>query len=141
MKYITGIHALNLPCSLETCGDWHMSGLRWVDITYADTETAVLGDWGIETCNCVPEHEGEFYIANTIRACLDLLIMGNFATAQGMNEDFICNENYDSLVFEKALQLRGLPNWGDINAFMLREYKLKWFNYLKKCGDMTSSSC
>lgn len=47
MRYITGIHALNLPCSLKTCGDWHTSALKWVDITYADTESSILGDWGI----------------------------------------------------------------------------------------------
>ena len=29
MKYISGINALNLPCSLDTCGDWHTSALQW----------------------------------------------------------------------------------------------------------------
>ena len=101
-------------------------------ITYANTENSVLGDWGIETCTCVPEHEGKFFIANTIRACLDLLIQGDFAVAQGMNEDFICNENYDNIVFEKVNVLWGLPNWAEIDAFMHREYKLKRVRFLKE---------
>jgi hypothetical protein len=29
MLYLSGIHALNLPCSLLTCGDWHTSGINW----------------------------------------------------------------------------------------------------------------
>lgn len=29
MKYVSLIHALNLPCSLDTCGDWHTSALQW----------------------------------------------------------------------------------------------------------------
>ena len=29
MKYVTGIHALNIPCNLETSGDWHMSAIQW----------------------------------------------------------------------------------------------------------------
>jgi len=28
MQYISGIHALKLPCALKTCGDWHCSALR-----------------------------------------------------------------------------------------------------------------
>lgn len=55
--------------------------------------------------------------------------MGNFAVAQGMNEDFICNEKYDNLVFEKVAILQSLPNWADIDAFILKEYKLKWVKY------------
>ena len=29
MNYLLGIHALNLKCSLDTCGDWHTSALHW----------------------------------------------------------------------------------------------------------------
>jgi len=78
MRYITGIHALNLPCSLLTSGDWHQSGLRWEKITYRDTEDSIFGDWGIEQCSVVPKHEGTYAVANHIRALLDLLEIGNF---------------------------------------------------------------
>ena len=29
MQYITGQHALNIPCPLLTCGDWHQSAIQW----------------------------------------------------------------------------------------------------------------
>lgn len=58
MKYISGVQALNLPCSLDTCGDWHTSALQWQVLNYKDTEQSILGDWGIESCSCVPEHKG-----------------------------------------------------------------------------------
>ena len=38
MEYITGIHALNLNCAIETCGDWHQSALRWEKIHKEKTE-------------------------------------------------------------------------------------------------------
>ena len=47
MKYLTGIHALNLECSLETSGDWHMSGLKWEKLTWADTNNMFFKDYGI----------------------------------------------------------------------------------------------
>ena len=88
MKYITGIHALNLPCQLETCGDWHQSAIQWAYPQMRESAGSLFGDYGIEGNHCIPEHPGEtFYVANTIRACMDLLYEGNFALAQGMKDD------------------------------------------------------
>ena len=133
MKYISGIHALNLPCGLETCGDWHTSALRWNNVKdkMLDSNNSIFGDWGIEECSCVPENPGKYFIANTIRALLDLLVESNFTVAQGMKEDFICNDNYTDLVFEKVIILKNNHNWKDIDKFIEREYKLQWLNYKK----------
>ncbi len=38
MIYVSGIHALNLNCKLNTSGDWHQSALKWKDITLLDSE-------------------------------------------------------------------------------------------------------
>ena len=132
MQYITGIHALNLPCSLLTCGDWHQSALRWKDVTFMNTETAFFGDYGIEYDKHIPEHEGNYAVANHIRSLLDLLEQGNFSTAQGMNKDFICNDDYNGEVFEKVLSMNALPNWNQIDDFMTKEYYNKWVNFRKK---------
>lgn len=133
MKYITGIHALNLPCELETCGDWHQSGIQWNKPQIRESDGSFFGDYGIEINHRIPEHQGEtFCVANTIRACLDLLYEGNFAVAQGMNEDYICNESYDDTVFSLVYALHEHDNWGEINEFMKREYRMKWLNYLKE---------
>lgn len=78
MRYITGIHVLNLSCNLETCGDWHTSALRWRDISFKNTGESIFGDWGIEYGKRIPEHRGTFVVANYIRALLDLLEDGVF---------------------------------------------------------------
>jgi hypothetical protein len=132
MRYITGVHALNLPCSLLTCGDWHTSALRWRDITYGDSERSIFGDYGIEYGKKIPEHGGTYAAANHIRALLDLLELGHFAAAQGMNRDYICNDNYTEEVFDKVSLMKGLPNWREIDCFMGKEYYAKWLNFKKQ---------
>lgn len=129
MKYISGIHALNLPCSLETCGDWHASGIQWKNLTIRDTDDSVFGSYGLEEYNKVPEHPGTYMIANTLRALLDLIVECNFGLAQGAREDFICNEEYTQEFMEKVYMLRDCDNWEAINMFMISEYKLDWLDF------------
>ncbi|MCL2086873.1 MAG: hypothetical protein FWH05_04675 [Oscillospiraceae bacterium] len=134
MKYITGIHALNLNCSLETSGDWHQSAIQWDKPNMADTEGSIFGEYGIELCEHVPENEGIHYIANTLRALLDLMEKGNFAVAQGMRVNYIDNEKYTNELMNKALKLSGLKNWKEIDRFIESEYKLDWLNYKRSVG-------
>jgi len=135
MKYITGIHALNLPCSLPTFGDWHRYGIQWKNLKIRDTEKSIFGDYGIEEYSKVPEHPGTFKVANHIRALLDMLAEGQFGYAQGMRKDFICNDSLDTEVFEKVFQLKNTPLWDQINQFMGREYAMRWLRFLKQQGD------
>ncbi len=48
MKYISEIHALNLNCSLDTCGDWHQSSLIWTPIKLYESNAFIWNDYGIE---------------------------------------------------------------------------------------------
>jgi hypothetical protein len=134
MRYITGIHALNLPCSLATCGDWHASALRWKNITFRDSEQSIFGLYGIEYGVKIPEHDKTYAAANHIRALLDLLELGRYASAQGMREDFICNDGYTEEVFKQVALMKSLANWCDIDHFMGREYLLEWLTYREKNG-------
>ena len=129
MEYITGIHALNLPCSLLTCGDWHQSAIQWERQTFQDTSRSFFGDYGIEFNVSIPEHAGVYSVANHIRALLDLLEQGNFSLAQGMNKDFICNDDYTKEVFAKVASMKVLPNWVEIDRFMGREYYSRWLDF------------
>lgn len=95
MRYITGIHALNLPCKLETSGDWHISAIQW-DFPKVKEEA------------------------------------GLFSIAQGMNNDFICNSEYDNEIFDRVYEMKSLNNWQAISDFMAKEYKMKWINYLQR---------
>lgn len=126
MKYITGIHALNIPCKLDTCGDWHASALKWENITIRESETSVFGDYGIEYGHKIPFHEGVHPVANHIRALLDLIDEGNFSVAEGMKNDFICNDKYTGEIFRQVKRLVHNKNWEDICDFMHREYGKEW---------------
>jgi hypothetical protein len=130
--YVTDIHALNLPCSLETCGDWHTSSIQWEHPHIRESEGSLFGDYGIEKERVIPEHIGKYNVANHIRAILDLLEEGKYSIAQGMNKDFICNNNYDNEVFDKVFSMHNLRNWDKINQFMKKEYMMKWVNYLTR---------
>ena len=132
MKYITGIHALNLPCSLLTCGDWHLSSLQWEQPFFRHTADSVFGYYGIEENISIPEHQEKYPVANHIRALLDLLELGKFTLAQGMNKDFICNDDYTDEIFEQVMKLKDSPRWSDIDQFMRKEYFSRWVNYLNR---------
>lgn len=132
MLYVTGIYALNLPCSLETCGDWHTSALSWNEPCIKESVGSLFGDYGIERDKVIPEHTERYNTANHIRALLDLMNDGLFSIAQGMNKDFICNPKYDSEIFDKVYNMKNLNNWNSINGFMEKEYMMKWVNYLER---------
>ena len=130
--YISGIHALNIPCLLETCGDWHTSALQWNDIQMVDSGKSMFGVYGIEKNKMVFPLGEKYNVANHIRALLDLLLAGRFSVAQGMRDDFICNPKYDEEIFSKVIMMKGLPHWAQIDGFMKREYKLKWLEFKER---------
>jgi len=132
MQYITGVHALNLTCSLLTCGDWHSPAIQWEKPTYRSTEDSLFGEYGIEYCSNVPGNEGTYAVANHIRALLDLLEIGNYGIAQGMNKDYICNDDYTEEIFSKVLLMKELPNWNSIDLFIGKEYGSRWLSYRDK---------
>jgi hypothetical protein len=129
MRYITGQHALNITCSLLTCGDWHQSSLQWNEPLFRDSAESVFGDYGIEKNISIPEHLEKFNVANHIRALLDLLEMGRFSLAQGMNKDYICNDGYTMEIFNHVILLSDSPLWSDIDKFMGKEYLSEWVLY------------
>ena len=132
MKYLSGIHALNLPCELLTCGDWHQSGIQWNTLPLLESDGSIFGDYGIERNKFIPGHEDTLNVANHIRALLDLLALNKHSVAQGMNKDFICNEAYDEEIFGKVSSLKTLGHWDAINRFMGREYNSKWLDYKRR---------
>ncbi len=134
MKYISLVHALNLPCQLETCGDWHASALQWEKPHVLESDNSLWQTYGIEQKKRIPEHQEYYNVANHIRALLDLLYVGNFSTAQGMNEDFICNKKYDVEIFEKVLMMKDLTHWNKIDEFMTKEYLGKWVKFKRRKG-------
>ncbi|MGI6075056.1 MAG: nucleotidyl transferase AbiEii/AbiGii toxin family protein [Pyramidobacter sp.] len=130
MRYITGLQALNLTCSLDTTGDWHQPCLDWRHLLLWDTDTAFYKDYGIEENSHVPEHPGEtFKTANHIRALLDMLYARDFGNAQGMNRNFIDQPLYEGEIFAKVMKMRRLPYWNEIDRFMEREFLMRWVSF------------
>lgn len=129
MLYLSGIHALNLNCELDTCGDWHQSAIQWEKLNLYESSGSLWGDYGIENNKQIPEHTELFNTANHIRALLDLLYEGKFSVAQGMRKDFICTDKYNDEIFEKVSMMTYLPHWKDIDKFMCKEYKCLWLDY------------
>lgn len=129
MDYTSGMQALNLPCNLDTCGDWHRSGMDWDTPFILESDRSIFGDYGIEHNKPIPDNPALYSVANHIRACLDLLALEYYDLAQGMKEDFICTDKYNSEIFEKVLMMRKLKNWQEINDFMEQEYRLEWIDF------------
>lgn len=129
VNYITGIHALNIPCSLDTSGDWHTSALSWTKPFTKNSGTSIWGNYGIELSDNVPENPGKHYVANHIRACLDLISDGKFSVAHSMRKDYICNDDYNEEIFAQVSKLKESPNWEDVCNFMKKEYRSLWLNY------------
>ena len=126
VRYITEIHALNLECSLDTDGDWHHSSVDWNKPFIRRSWESVLGDFGIEWNENVPSINTGFYVADHIRACLDLIDAGKFSLVQGMRRDYINNDLYDEIIFEQAYKFRFHPNWREIYVFLHKEYGKRW---------------
>lgn len=129
MRYISGVHALNLPCKLHTTGDWHTSAIQWDHPHVRDTKTSFFGEWGIEDSHPIPCHDGTYSVANHLRACLDMLEEGDFSNLQGMYHDYIGTDEYIPLFFKKVLCMKKLSNWSEIDKFMEHEFLMKWINF------------
>jgi hypothetical protein len=128
MEYITGMHALNTNCDLDTAGDWHYSSLDWSHPKTMDSTESVFGNYGLER----KREGGNLPVANHIRALLDMLAEGNFSDSRGMRDDFISNDEYTGEIFDKVFLLRKNELWNEIDAFMRKEYMLEWVNYLEE---------
>lgn len=147
MKYITKYYALNLNCSLKTNGDWHQSALDWnLDkIQWKESKESVLNEWGIEKTNTIPSHQGEFYFANTLRACADLIeeaanlaIKENgykpFKCLKLMYDEWIGTPQYNEEFFNNIILFKEHPAWNYIEYFINSEFRIEWINFAKKNG-------
>lgn len=133
MLYVSGIHALNIENSLETCGDWHCSALDWKSIELLDSEKSVFKEWGIETGKSLPDNDGIYNVANDLRAVADMMEKeGNLGYLKGFRNDFIVIDKYNDELFRHIWMLRGLKHWDAIDGLMEYEYLFKWDAFKKE---------
>lgn len=134
MQYISGIQALNMPCNLLTTGDWHQSGIQWKELNIKETENSIWGEYGIEGPKKIPNHKGKFFVANHLRAILDMLAEHDFSNLSGMKNDYICADIYDKELFTKVYMLHSFIGWKQVDRFMEKEYMYKWIYWREqKC--------
>ena len=67
----------------------------------------------------------DYYVADTLRAILDLLEKGSLRFLKGFKKDFICTDEYDEIFFEKVLLLQDSPLWNEIEHLLRIEFKGK----------------
>lgn len=133
MLYLSGVHALNIENTLNTCGDWHTSALDWSNIKLEDSSNSVFEDWGIEMNKSIPEHTELYNVADDLRAILDLMQKEeNLGYLKGFRDDFICTDEYNDIFFQKVFLLRNLKHWPSIDKLMQREFMFEWQNFLKE---------
>ena len=133
MLYLSGIYALNIENTLNTCGDWHTSALDWSNIELEESTNSMFGDWGIELNKHIPEHTELYNVADDLRAILDLMQKKeNLGYLKGFRTDFICTDEYNASFFQKVILLRKLEHWADINELMQREFMFEWDNFLER---------
>ena len=44
MLYISYMHALNIPCKLETSGDWHWGAYKWKNFKLLESQNSIFKD-------------------------------------------------------------------------------------------------
>ncbi len=139
MLYITGMQALNLPCQLDTTGDWHRCCMDWLNLHLKESKGSLWGDYGIEGPKTIPDNTRKYYVANHIRALLDMLFEQNFLDAQGMRTDYIGDDKYYDELFRQVMKMKDLPYWPDVDVFMEKEYLLLWLNFKTRYENNASS--
>ena len=127
MKYITDVYALNIPCSLKTSGDWH-EGYNIKNAIYDDTDTSFYKEYGIEKKII---NNKEYYVANHLRAILDMLYNKKFDFLKGFRKDFLVVDIYDNEFFNKVYEMKDLSFFNDISNLMGEEYTIKWLLFLE----------
>jgi hypothetical protein len=132
INYITGIYALNIPDQEGTTGDWHDSvfwhplGIRIPTPISLGGKGAfdtnqMLGDMGVQEAHKrvvgiglhVADYIKEVYVANRIRATLDLAfselsIYGRTMTVRGASSDWLDTAEQKETLLRHAATLASL---------------------------------
>lgn len=139
MDYLTGRYALNIPCKLNTTGDWHYCTLDWDNPLILNSDDSIFGNYGLEPCNQDYHRNSPPFKANHLRACLDLFALNKLGSLQRLRADILGNDEYTEELITKLYLLKGVAHWKAIDAFMLKEYPRAWTAYKELRGDSDAS--
>ena len=85
-----------------------------MDLRYSEQSVFFINT-DIEGKQKPPFHKKHYFVANHIRAVLDLLSSDQLILAQGMRRNFKCTAEYGLEIFEKVYLLKNSHNLEDIS--------------------------
>ncbi len=59
------------------------------------------------------------------------MLQNKFNIAQGMRDDFICNDDYTNEILKKVSAMKQCSNWKQVDKFMSNEYMMIWLQFKK----------
>jgi hypothetical protein len=108
-------------------------------VPLSESDNHILSNYGIETVHNINypiNGSCDYYIANHIRACLDIAISGELSELHGI-EVFLYDENnpessiefMETLIFIKSLIAK--ERWYKLDKLMTHEFGSKWNSLIK----------
>ena len=125
MKYITGKQALEIQFMRDN-GGASANPPDFTQLTLENTEDSLLGSYGIETGFTVPQHDGTFAVADTVRALIDLIVSCRFSEAEGFRQQPYWHESLMPELFYRVWVFYGYPMWEAVATFLWQECGKAW---------------
>lgn len=137
MKYISGYYAMPLyvdPSDMS-CGVWTETENLYEDINNKlyESEGNPMGDYGIFENQEVPGQIGLYYVANHIRAYLDMLYYKEFEMLKDLYWEAINDPKMLHLLFEKIFKYK-LYKDVEIVTFLSDEFESLFRSYILTVG-------
>lgn len=97
MKYLSGIHALNVPCEEYGNMDWHRGSLDWSkeylleNNKLLESEKSILKEWQINREIQIVGFQDKVKVASIVRAICDMILNKEFTYIEGV-KNYLCLE-------------------------------------------------
>lgn len=139
-QYISGYEALNIPNEKGDVADWHprtyLSSIEPYDYIKTYKLDEIVGNTGIAKANITFPSKAEVYIANYVRAIIDIIISSDkdieIKSILGCKNDFLTDEEGEELFKELIGILKKNHKKKDkIIMFLKYEYPKQFYEYKK----------
>ena len=137
MKYVSGYYAMPLYVDPNdmSCGLWTETESLYSDINNKlyETEGNPMGDYGIFENQEVPGQIGLYWVANHIRAYLDMLYYEEFEMLEDLYYEAINDPRMMHLIFELVFKYKLYEN-PKVCEFLAEEFESLFRSYILTVG-------